>query len=180
MRFRRIEFAGVLKMAAFTIGLSLASCGYHVGTKADLVPKDIKSIAIPAFTNASIRYKLTDRMPQAIAREFISRTRYRIESNENEADAVLRGNISNVQIFPIVVDPTIGRASGVQINVTMSVSLLNRKTGAVIWSRPAFEVKNRYEISTKAETFFEESDDALQRVAKEAARSIVSAILENF
>ena len=44
----------------------------------DLIPKTIHTIAIPAFTNVTTRYKLTDQLPEAIAREFISRTRYRI------------------------------------------------------------------------------------------------------
>ena len=48
-----------------------------VGTR-DLVPKTVHTIAIPAFTNETTRYKLTDQLPEAIAREFISRTRYRI------------------------------------------------------------------------------------------------------
>ncbi len=159
----------------------ISSCGYHVGApKADLVPKGIQSIAIPAFTNSSTRYKLTDRLPEAVARELITRTKYRIEANVDAADAVLRGNISTITIFPTIFDPTTGRASGVQINVTMGVTLYNRATGAVIWTRPNFEVKNRYEISVTAQFFFEESEDALQRVAKEAARTIVSGIVENF
>ncbi len=174
-RMKKPLCAGVALLAA-----ALSSCGYHVGTHANLVPKNIQSIAIPAFANSSIRYKLTDRLPEAVSRELLSRTKYRLEPNADAADAILRGNISNVQIFPIVFDPITGRAAAVQINVVMGASLIDRKTGAVIWTRPSFEVKNRYEISTTAQFFFEESDAALQRVAKEAARTIVSAILENF
>ena len=171
----------VFRSVAAVAILVLSCCGYHVGTAhSDLVPKNIQSIAIPAFTNSSIRYKLSDRLPEAVSRELLSRTRYRIESDVKTADAILRGNISNVTVFPIVFDPAANRASGVQINVTMGVTLYNRATGAVIWTRPNFEVKNRYEISVTAQFFFEESDDALQRVAKEAARTIVSGFLENF
>ena len=57
----------------------------------DLIPKTVHTIAIPAFTNPTTRYKLTDQLPEAIAREFISRTRYRIVSDPNPADAVLKG-----------------------------------------------------------------------------------------
>jgi hypothetical protein len=37
------------------------SCGYHVSGHADLLPKHIKSIAIPAFGNLSTRYRLAQR-----------------------------------------------------------------------------------------------------------------------
>jgi len=170
-----------MRAAIAAVVLLLSSCGYHVGApKSNLVPKNIQSISIPAFTNQSVRYKLSDRLPEAVAREILSRTKYRIESDPNTADAVLRGSISNITVFPTIFDPKTGRASGVQINVTMGVTLYNRLTGTVIWTRPSFEVKNRYEISVTAQFYFEESDDALQRVAKEAARTIVSGILENF
>src|SRR5262249_42939819 len=114
---------GVMRNAGLVLAtLALGSCGYHVGTHADMVPKEIKSIAIPAFGNTSVRYKLTDRMPEAISRELLSRTRYRIAPKEGDADAVLRGTIVNVVIFPIVFDPGANRASAVQINVTMSAT----------------------------------------------------------
>ena len=40
-------------------------------------------IAIPAFLNASNRYKLTDQLPEAIKREFIARTKYKFVSDPN-------------------------------------------------------------------------------------------------
>ena len=50
------------------LGLSsmLAGCGYHVGGKSDLLPKTIQTIAIPAFTNLTARYKFSDRLAGAI------------------------------------------------------------------------------------------------------------------
>jgi hypothetical protein len=71
----------------------LASCGYHVAGHADLLPKTIHTIAIPAFGNASIRYKLTDQLPEAVKREFIARTHYRIVSDPGQADAILQGAV---------------------------------------------------------------------------------------
>ena len=42
------------------------------------------------------------------------------------------------------------------------------------------EVRQRYEISVDQLQYFEESDIALDRVSREVARSVVSAILEAF
>ena len=46
------------RFAASAIALFTAACGYHVGGHADLMPKTIKTIAIPAFGNDTTRYKL--------------------------------------------------------------------------------------------------------------------------
>ena len=160
--------------------LFATSCGYHVSGKADLMPKTLHTIAIPAFGNATIRYKLTDRIPEALAREFITRTRYKIVQDEDQADMILRGTVVNYFAYPIVFDPSSSRASVVQISVVMSATLTERATGKVLFTRPTFEVKQQYEISSDQLAFFEESDTAMQRLSRDVARMLVSAVLENF
>ena len=167
-------------VALVFVALGLSSCGYHVSGHSDLLPKTIKTIAIPAWGNATTRYKLTDRIPEAVTREFIQRTRYQIVSDVNQADAILRGTVVNYFSSPIVFDPTTSRASVVQISVVMSAVLVDRVTGKELFSRPSFEVKQQYEISSDPNAFFQESDPAMTRLSKDAARSLVSAILENF
>jgi len=168
----------VLVLPALTL---LSSCGYHVAGKADLVPKTVNTIAIPRFANITTRYKLTDRLPDAIAREFIARTRYRIVTDPKEADAVLNGSVVNYVSYPTVFDNKTGRASGLQVNVTMQITLTERATGKVLFTRPTFEAHQRYEISvTSAGQYFEESATALERLSQDVARDVVSAILENF
>ena len=160
---------------------ALASCGYHVAGKADLVPKDVHTIAIQPFTNATVRYKLTDSLPQAIGREFVTRTHYQVVSDPQAADAVLNGSVINYVAFPTLFDQSTGRASGLQINVRMQVSLVERATGKVIFTRPNFEMHQRYEVSvTNTSQYFDESDAGLQRLSHDVARDLVSAILENF
>ena len=160
--------------------LSSTACGYHVAGRADLVPKSIQTIAIPAFSNVTTRYKLTDRLAEAMSREFISRTRYHIVADPEQADAVLRGAVLSYSSYPTIFDPVTGRASGVQLQVTLRVSLVERASGKVIFNRPNMDVRERYQISTDPAVFFEESDVALDRASQQTARQVVSAILENF
>jgi len=158
----------------------LTACGYHVAGRADLVPKSVQTIAIPAFSNVTERYKLTDRLPEAISREFISRTRYHIVADPAQADAVLRGSVVSYSSYPTIFDPVTGRASGVQLQVTLRVSLVERVSGKVLFNRPNMDVRERYQISTDPAVFFEESDAALDRAGQQTARQVVSSILENF
>ncbi|MDP9114208.1 MAG: LPS assembly lipoprotein LptE [Acidobacteriota bacterium] len=160
--------------------LFASACGYRTAGHADLVPKTIHTIAIPAFGNATTRYKLTDQLPQAIAREFIARTRYRIVSDPDTADAVLSGSVLTYTSFPTVFDPKTTRASAVEVHVTMRLDLVERATGKKLYSRPNFEMRERYQISIDPAAFFEESDAALARASEQTAQQVVSAILNNF
>lgn len=169
-----------MKRRAFLASLALTGCGYHVGGHADLLPKTIHTIAVPAFGNNTPRYKLTDRLPQAIAREFLTRTRYQVIPDAAQADAVLNGVVANFYSFPATFDSKSGRAAGVQLSVVLQLTLRERTSGKVLYTNPNMEVRQRYEISTDQQAYFEESDAAMDRLSQEVARAVVSAVLEKF
>jgi outer membrane lipopolysaccharide assembly protein LptE/RlpB len=167
-------------LAAGLAVAALAGCGYHVAGHADVLPKNIKTIAIPALGNATIRYKLADSLSRDIAREFLSRTRYRVVADPAQADAVLTGALANFASYPTVFDPVTGRATGIQAIVVVQLTLTDRATGSVLFYRPGMEVRERYEISVDPQAYFDEGGTAMQRLSRDVARSVVSAVLENF
>jgi RNase P/RNase MRP subunit p29 len=158
----------------------LTSCGYRVGSRTDLLPPTLRTVSIPAFSNGTVRYKLTDVMPEAFAKEFIGHTRYRVVSNPDTADMILRGAILNYTFYPTVFDDKAQRSNVADLRVTVQVSLVERATGRVLFQRPSIDVKESYQISPDASEYFEESEPALRRASERVARQVVTAILENF
>lgn len=157
-----------------------SGCGYRVAGQADLLPDKIHTIAVPAFENGTTRYRLTQSLPAAIAREFISRTRYQVVHDEQTADAVLRGAVVNYYSYPAIFDGDTGRATGIQMIIVLSVNLVERESGKTLFERSGQSFQNRYEISTDQVAYFEESNAALDRLSGDVARTLVSAILEDF
>jgi hypothetical protein len=160
------------------LAVTLTGCGYHVSGHGDLMPKTVKTIAIQPFGNLTTRYKLARTLPSDIGREFISRTRYKIVSDPNQADAVLTGTLSNYGAYPTI--SAGGRSTTVEAVAVLQVTLTNRATGAVIFTRAAAEFRERYEISGDPKAYFDESGTAMERLSRDVARSVVSAILEAF
>jgi Lipopolysaccharide-assembly len=166
----------------FPLALALlsVSCGYHVGGHAALMPADIKTIAIPPLVNNTMRPKLPPLLAADLTREFHARTRYTIITDPTQADAILKGVIAKFVNFPTIADPASGRATGAGCVVTMNLTLTDRRTGKVLFSQVGVEYHERYEISINAQTYFDESDTALQRLSRDLAQGIVTAILEKF
>ncbi len=158
----------------------LTACGYHVGGQGALIPKSIKTIAVPAFTNNSNYPKLARLLPTDIARELISRTHYTIIADPSQADAVLEGSLVNYTSYGTIVDPISGRATAAQLVVTLNVTLTERLTGKTLYSVSGAEFRERYEVSVNPQVYFDESGTAIERVARDVAQSVVSGILENF
>lgn len=166
--------------AVTLLALTLASCGYHfAGSTSNLLPKGVTTIAIPAFGNGTAYYKLTDELTEAMTREFVSRTKYTVTSNPGSADATLHGAITQMFSFPTVYDPVTFRATDVEVHVNVRFQLVD-KAGKVLFDRPGMEVRERYEISTDPLTYFDENEFAMRRLSQDVAKTIVSAILENF
>jgi len=157
------------------------ACGYRVGGQADLIPKNIKTIAIPAFSNGSVRYQIATLLTADVTREFHSRTHYVIVTDPGQADAVLAGSVVNfATLGGTTTDPTTGRATSSQVILTLQLNLTDRHTRKVLFTRTGYEFRERYEIDTDLTAYFDESGTALKRVSRDAARSVVTAILEAF
>lgn len=169
-----------MRSVLLAAGVLVASCGYHVAGHSDLLPQSIQTICIPAFANATTRYKLTDRLPNAIAKEFLSRTRYHIIGDCSSADAILRGTVMNYVSYATVADPTTGRQTAVDMRLYLKIDFTERATNKALFSRPMMEVRERYEVSVDPLTYVDESDSALDRASRAAAQTIVTAILTNF
>ena len=167
----------VLPLAAAAI-TTLCSCGYHVAGKSNLLPQSVHIIAVPAFSNITTVYKVTDQLSQAVTREFISRTKYQITADPKGADATLTGAVVQIQTFPTVYDPVTFRAANVEVHVNLRVRLVD-KSGKTLFDRP-IEARERYEVSVDPKVYFDESENALRRLSQDVAKTVVSAILENF
>src|ERR1035438_325683 len=149
---------------------ALAGCGYHVSGHGDMLPKTIQTIAIPAFGNRTPRYKLARTLPTDIGRELLSRTKYKIVADPNQADAVLTGSVYNFAAYPTI--SAKGRSTTVEAVVTLNLTLTNRATGEVLYNRAGAEFRERYEISVDPKAYFDESGTAMERLSKSVARSV--------
>jgi hypothetical protein len=159
--------------------LLLSACGYQVGGKASLLPKDVHTIAIAPFTNASIHFTLSNYLAAQVSREFIARTRYRLVSDISKADVVLYGSVANMTSGGTLYDNTTGRTTAGQITVWIQYKLFDR-AGKILIDKPSMEFHQPYEISVNPAQYFDESEAAMQRLSVDVSKSIVSSILEQF
>lgn len=170
----------------------LSACGYHVGGAASRLPPGLKVIAVPALENRTKGYRVEQRMTEAVVREFLARTKYRIVSTEDSADAVLHGEITSLESSPVVFDttpnPTVipnvntstARATTMLVSVRLKVRLEERETKKILYQNDNYLFREAYEISTDPATFFDEQGPALDRMAKDFASRLVADVVENF
>lgn len=179
-----------------SVAIFLSACGYRVAGTSSRLPPGLKVIAVTAFENQTNQNRVEQRMTQAVVREFIARTKYRIVSTEESADAVLHGEIITVESSPVVFDTTpmpstptsptapttttTARATTMLVTLHLKVLLEERETKKILYKNDNYLFREAYEISTDPTTFFDEQGPALDRVAKDFASRLVADVVENF
>ena len=154
-------------------------CGYHTAGRANLLPSELRTLAVPAFANQTQTYKIEQTLTAAVVQEFTTRTNYHVVSDPHAADATLRGTVTAASATPLTYDTATGRASTVLVIVSMNVVLTDAK-GRTLYQNPAYIFREQYQVSQEASTFFEEDSPAFRRLSSEFARTVVSNILEQF
>ncbi|MGA9509267.1 MAG: LptE family protein [Candidatus Sulfotelmatobacter sp.] len=172
MKWRRAF--GLVLLAAIT------GCGYHTAGHAAQLPENVKTIAIPAFTNVTTTYRIEQMLTASVVREFTTRTHYHVLNEPGEAaDATLRGTVISTSQSPLTYNSTTGQAASVLVVVSMKVSLTDRQ-GKVLYQNPSYLFREQYEVSQDLTSFFEEDTPAFRRLSQDFARTLVSNILEGF
>jgi outer membrane lipopolysaccharide assembly protein LptE/RlpB len=156
------------------------ACGYHTAGHAAQLPESVHTIAVPAFKNETVTYRIEQMLTASVVREFTTRTRYHIVSEPgDDADATLRGIVLSTTASPLTYDTATGRAASVLVVVSMRVSLTDRQ-GKVLYQNPAYLFREQYEVSQDLASFFEEDSPAFRRLSQDFARTLVANVLEGF
>jgi hypothetical protein len=116
--------------------------------------------------------------------EFIGRGKYQVLPQDTGVDAVLSGSIVSMTISPANFNQQ-QQATRYVIMITTSIEFVDQKTNKKLWENPSMVFREEYDLPADTQAgnpsaFFGQSSNALERVANDFARSVVSAILEAF
>jgi hypothetical protein len=166
------------------VALLLVCGGYRecykpVG-RGDALPKHIKTLAIPPFQNPSLRYKVEQRFTAAMIDEALRRSRsLRVTSSPEGADAVMLGTIRNFFLRPVLLDD-IGRARLVEVTIIVGLTVRDQTKNKILFDNQNYVFRSEYEVTGDPQSFFNEEGPATDRLARDFARSVLTAIMEGF
>jgi hypothetical protein len=168
----------------FCFLILLSVCGftecYKPAGRGENLPAHIKTLAIPAFQNQSLRFKVEQRFTDAMINEALRRARaLRIVSSAEGADAVMLGTITSFVYGGKVLDD-FGRARVFEVTITASITVRDQTRNKVIFNNQNYVFRGEYELSGDPQVFFSEEGPAADRLARDFAKSVLTTILEGF
>ena len=162
-----------------------SSCGYALAGRGSFLPADIKVVGVPLLENRTPYPRLDQIITEKIRTEFIDRGKYNIRTASAGADAVLSGAITGL-IFEAAGLTDQQFASRQVVTVTMRLQFTDSRNGQVLWSNEALTFREQYDLKTTANgqvdgaVLLEQEGPAFDRLSRDLARSVVTAILEAF
>ncbi|MBI4469846.1 MAG: LptE family protein [Acidobacteria bacterium] len=167
-----------LLVLAVILSLGVGPCGYERAGSNRSWPANIHSIAVPAFRNSSLRYRVEQRFTRAVMDEILRRgRRLEVTSRPEDADAVLLGDVRRVDIGGALLDPT-GRTRVFQIAITLSVLLREQPTQKILFEKSDYTFRGEYELPDGPSSLFDEEGPAVDRLARDFAHSLITTLLE--
>ena len=166
--------------AALTVALACGGCGYHVAGRAAQLPTDWQTVAIPGFKNDTTAYRIEQRFTQAVIREFITRTKYRVIQDQASADAILTGEVISIETNPATFEATTGQVTTMLVSVHTKVLLVDNRTQKEVYKNDDMVFRGEYQISSNVSNFFDEENPAIERMSHDLASHLVADVLENF
>jgi hypothetical protein len=155
---------------------------YKPVTKNQL-PTRIRTVAVPAFQNQALRYKIEHRFTEAVINEIVRRGRgLRVQGDREGADAVIDGVIKSFSFTGVLLqsdDPN-RRARIFEVTITAAVTVRDQVENRVIYDNQNYVFRGEYEFTSDPRTFFNEEDPAVQRMARSFAESVVSTLVNGF
>jgi len=176
------RWAGVVVFVTAAVWSS--GCGYALAGRGSFLPDYIRIVGIPAFENKTPTFDLDRVLTDAVRTEFSGRGRYTVRPDVDNVDAILTGVITAVRLDPTAI--TAGsQASRVALVVTASFEFRDLRENKVLWSSAALQYREEYDTSTAGAgsdvtAFFGQNANAMQRLAQNFSRTVVTSILEAF
>jgi len=161
--------------AGFLIVLStvVSGCGYRLAGKR-FNNGEGRTIAVPTFANRTTTYRIEQRLTEAVRRELIRRTRYKVVPEES-GDVVVAGEVLSFVAVPIIFNQQ-GRGSSYSILVDLNVRLTD-SSGEVLFQNDRWTFREVFELAQNSADFIPEDTAAVDRLARRFASILVASVL---
>jgi hypothetical protein len=176
----------LLPFAFCLLPFAVSGCGYSLAGRGQFLPEYIRIVGVPPCVNqGSSIFNIDNVLTEQLQREFASHGNYRTEPGTTGVDAVLTCAIKSSTFSPTAFTQG-NQASRYAFIITAAIDFKDMKADKILWSNPSLQVSEEYDVTTGGQqandptAFFGQDQNALQRMARTFARTVVTSVLEAF
>ena len=156
--------------------LVISGCAAPYTPAPQVLPQNIRKVAVENFKNSTVYYGMEDKLTTAISNEFLRDGRLAVV-NPDQADGILRGVITRYVLEPLTYDEN-HVVKEYKLWLLVDVSLIDRLKNEVIWQEKNLEGNYRFFTANIPGGLTEEA--AREIIWGKMARNILKRTVEGF
>ncbi|HIC90589.1 MAG TPA: hypothetical protein EYP21_00705 [Syntrophaceae bacterium] len=166
------------RLTSIILLATVIGCGYGFTGGVNNLPPDVRSIAIPVFSNNTSELGIETIFTNAVIDEFLHSNLLPIK-DESQADAVLLGTIKSIDISSLAYDR---RDVSIQNRLTLYLDIVLRtqKDGTVLWQVKNLADNQEFEVCSDPVRTEANRKEAIREIAIRTAEKIHYRTFENF
>ncbi len=157
----------------------LFGCGYTFAPRGEYIDKHITTVYVQFFENKTSQAELENYVRTAFINQFIQNSRLKIVGSAEEADAIVKGKILNLNTSPL----SYGSNSLVaeeRATMILEVDFWEKESGKTIWSSKNITGTVDYTLSTDINSVPAIKKDAFIKLANNTAEKAFNLIMSGF
>jgi hypothetical protein len=175
---RRRESCLHLTAALLVILLLQSGCGYRFSGDTTSAYPAIKSVFVDIFTNKTSEANAESIFRTAFSNHIVQAGHFRLTATREEADAVFRGAVGNLQSAPLAYKST-SLAAENRVTVILELFLVETASGRTLWSNDAFIGTVDYPVTDVGITETSRKN-ALVKLATDSAEKVYRLMMSDF
>ncbi|HAR49202.1 hypothetical protein ER57_14850 [Smithella sp. SCADC] len=170
----KIKIAFVCFLSACLFG-----CGYSFTSRGESIDNRIQKVYVESFDNKTSQAEIENFFRTAFINQFIQNSRFRIVSSSEDADAVVRGRILNLNTSPLSYIKN-GLAAEERAAVIIEVVFQDNSNGKVIWSANNMTQSVDYKLNDDINLLPATRKQALMKLANDMAEKAFNLMMSGF
>ena len=164
-------------VALFLSAMFLFSCAGPYTPSPQIMPANIKKIAVRPFTNNTSHYGLEEKLTLAVSNELISDGRLAVVRDEKDADGILVGEINKYILQPLTYDSNLVTTQ-YKLWILLNVYFIDKNNNVTLWSEPNMEGLGVFFDASQPGGKTEE--EAREEVWENLSKDIVKRTIDGF
>ena len=158
---------------------AVIGCGYTFAPQGEHIDSRIKNVYVEPFGNKTAQAEIENYMRTAFIDQIIQNSRFKAVPNIEQADAIISGNILNLNTVALSYRKSI-LAAEERMTVTLEASFREKDSGKIIWSSRNVTRQLITSCKTTLISMPATKKRALTKLSRDTAEKAFNLMMSNF
>ncbi|MCX5848826.1 MAG: LPS assembly lipoprotein LptE [Deltaproteobacteria bacterium] len=177
---KKINRSVLIKVIIICVSCAiLFACGYSFAPQGEHVDNRIQKVYVQSFENKTAQAGIENYVRTAFINQFIQNSRFKVIQNAEDADAIVKGKVVNLNISPLSYRGN-ALAAEERAAILLELTFQENESGKIIWSSKNITGTVDYTLSDDINLLPAARKNAFVKLANDTAEKAFNLMMSGF